>query len=80
MRLQHGERHEGLGGAHLELDALTIQFALEDLGDLRVDLGEGGVEVRIGHHSFFRCGMKCIGMDGIGPGARSNSVTVAPRW
>jgi hypothetical protein len=51
LRLQHRDGHEVLRGDHLEVPALTLELALEHLGDLGVDLGERGVEGRVGHGS-----------------------------
>ena len=51
LRLQHRDRHEVLRRDHLEIPALTLEFALEHLGDLGVDLGERGGEGRVGHGS-----------------------------
>ncbi|MET3801847.1 hypothetical protein ABID70_001802 [Clavibacter michiganensis] len=50
LRLQHRARHEVLAGDHLEGAALTPELLLEDGRDLRVDLGEGGVEGLVDGH------------------------------
>ena len=49
LRLQHRDGHEVLGRDHLEIPALALEFALEHLRDLGVDLGERRVEVLVGH-------------------------------
>ncbi len=78
LRLQDRDGHEVLGRDHLEVAALTLELALEHLGDLGVDLGEGGVEVLIGHDDLLDDGFRGSRHGGagihIGPGARSNAV------
>ena len=49
LRLQHRDGNEVLGGDHLEEPALAVELAVEHIGDLGVDLGQRGVEQRIGH-------------------------------
>ena len=45
-RVEHGLRHEVLRGDHLQRALLAAQLALEDGGDLGVDLGQRrGLEV-----------------------------------
>ena len=56
LRLQHRHRHEVLGGDHLEIPALSLEFALEHLRDLRVDLRERRVEELVGHGVLLDCG------------------------
>ena len=52
-RLEHGGPGEVLGGDQLDLAPLTLELPPEQLGDLRVDLGEPGcaemVEGLLGH-------------------------------
>jgi hypothetical protein len=50
--IEHGLRHEVLGGDHLQRPLLATELAVEDAGDVRVHLGEmGGLELvgEIGH-------------------------------
>ena len=50
--VEHGLRHEVLGGDHLERALLARELAVEHLRDLGIDLGErGGLEVvgKFGH-------------------------------
>ena len=56
LRLQDRDGHEVLRGDHLEVAALAVELALEHLGDLGVDLGERGVEVRVGHNRLLSAG------------------------
>jgi hypothetical protein len=88
LRLQHRDGNEVLRGDHLEVAALTLELALENLRDLGVDLGERGVEVRIGHDGllpFVGWMPVCAGRTPVyqtkaGPGVRSIAVFAAPRW
>ncbi|GMA91303.1 hypothetical protein GCM10025869_18320 [Homoserinibacter gongjuensis] len=44
LSLEHGPRHEVLGGDHLERRALATEFGLQRGGDLGVDLSQRGKE------------------------------------
>src|SRR5699024_745514 len=44
LRLEHRARHEVLTGDHLEGALLAGQLAVEDLGDIGVQLGDGLIE------------------------------------
>ena len=46
---QHGTRDEVLRGDHLERRTLTAQLEVEDLGDLRIDVGKRGLHRGFGH-------------------------------
>src|SRR5690606_24042714 len=44
LRLEHGAGDEVLARDHLEGALLALQLAIENLGDVRVELGDGLVE------------------------------------
>ena len=75
LALEDRLRHEVLGGDHLERALLALELVLEDVGDLRVDLGQRTVEevgTQVGHgRSSAACGL-C-------PGAAAVRC-VASRW
>ena len=76
LRLQDRDGHEVLGRDHLEVSALALQLAVEHLRDLGVDLGEGGVEVLIGHGDLLDDGSVRFGRPRCG---RAESVSHRPR-
>ena len=54
LRLEHRDRHEVLGGDHLERALLALELQIEYLGDLGIDFADRGVEVvgrKLGHAS-----------------------------
>src|SRR5690606_41049233 len=44
LGLQHGARHEVLAGDHLQGALLAGELAVQDLGELRVEIGDGLIE------------------------------------
>ena len=94
LRLQDGARHEVLARDHLERVALARELAVEDGGDLGVELGERLVQQGVGGRSRAhgsprsqRCavvpgdGHAHLGVVTGGPGVRPEvCCCVAPRW
>ena len=57
LALEDGLRHEVLRGDHLQRAPLAVQLAVQGLGDLGVDVGEGALEVvglQVGHRRVSR--------------------------
>ena len=87
LRLQHRDGNEVLARDHLEVVALATELELEHLGDLGIDLGEGGIEDGLGQDWLLMtvrtkrgCCLVRLAPRGIrtGPGERSVRASRSP--